>query len=74
MRQFTNENGTVVKELSRYLGRETNNVAEYEGLLIGLEAFSSWDKKTYRAERFAAYGAATELRVPGQGRKTKNSF
>lgn len=32
------ENGIVVKELSRYLGRATNNVAEYEGLLMGLEA------------------------------------
>lgn len=32
------EGGTVVKELSRYLGRATNNVAEYEGLLMGLEA------------------------------------
>jgi ribonuclease HI len=32
------ENGAVVKELSRYLGRATNNVAEYEGLLMGLEA------------------------------------
>jgi ribonuclease HI len=30
--------GSVVKELSRYLGRATNNVAEYEGLLMGLEA------------------------------------
>jgi len=32
------ENGAVVKELSRYLDRTTNNVAEYEGLLMGLEA------------------------------------
>ena len=31
------ETGAVVKELSRYLGRTTNNVAEYEGLLMGLE-------------------------------------
>ena len=31
------ENGAVVKELSRYLDRTTNNVAEYEGLLMGLE-------------------------------------
>jgi ribonuclease HI len=31
-------NGTVVKELSRYLGHATNNVAEYEALLMGLEA------------------------------------
>ena len=30
--------GAVVKELSRYLGRTTNNVAEYEGLLMGLRA------------------------------------
>lgn len=33
-----NAKGTVVKELSRYLGYATNNVAEYEGLLMGLEA------------------------------------
>jgi ribonuclease HI len=30
--------GGVVQELSRYLGRTTNNVAEYEGLLMGLKA------------------------------------
>lgn len=29
--------GAVVKELSRYLDRTTNNVAEYAGLLMGLE-------------------------------------
>jgi ribonuclease HI len=32
------ENGVVVRQLSRYLGRTTNNVAEYEALLMGLEA------------------------------------
>jgi len=32
------ETGAVVKELSRYLGHATNNVAEYEALLMGLEA------------------------------------
>ena len=32
------ENGTVVRELSRYLGHATNNVAEYQALLMGLEA------------------------------------
>jgi len=31
------ENGTVVREICRYLGHATNNVAEYEGLLMGLE-------------------------------------
>lgn len=32
------ENGAVVRELSRYLDRTTNNVAEYQGLLMGLAA------------------------------------
>jgi ribonuclease HI len=32
------ETGAVLKELSRYLGIATNNVAEYHGLLLGLEA------------------------------------
>lgn len=32
------ENGAVVKKLSCYLDRSTNIVAEYEGLLMGLEA------------------------------------
>ena len=32
------ENGAVVRRLSRYLGHSTNNVAEYEALLMGLEA------------------------------------
>ena len=31
------EHDAVVKELSRFLGRATNNVAEYEALLMGLE-------------------------------------
>ncbi|HTN71973.1 MAG TPA: ribonuclease HI family protein [Methylomirabilota bacterium] len=39
------ENGAVVKELSRYLGHATNNVAEYEGLLMGLEALIGLGKK-----------------------------
>ena len=29
--------GQVVKELYRYLGENTNNVAEYQGLLLGLQ-------------------------------------
>jgi ribonuclease HI len=39
------KNGTVVKELSRHLGHATNNVAEYEGLLMGLEALLGLGKK-----------------------------
>jgi ribonuclease HI len=44
------ENGTVVKELSRYLGHATNNVAEYEGLLMGLEALLELGKKRVRVQ------------------------
>jgi ribonuclease HI len=43
-------NGTVVKELSRYLGRTTNNVAEYEALLMGLEALSQLGKRRIRVQ------------------------
>jgi len=32
------EEGTVVAELTRALGRATNNVAEYSALILGLEA------------------------------------
>ncbi|MFQ5539372.1 MAG: ribonuclease HI family protein [Candidatus Binatia bacterium] len=31
------ETGEVVEEICRYLGHTTNNVAEYQGLLVGLE-------------------------------------
>jgi len=44
------DNGAVVKELSRYLGRATNNVAEYEGLLMGLEALRELGKKRVRVQ------------------------
>src|SRR3989442_7625179 len=44
------ENGTPVKELSRYLGHATNNVAEYEGLLMGLEALIQLGKKRIRVQ------------------------
>lgn len=42
---IADENGVVVKELSRYLGRTTNNVAEYEGLLMGLETLLKLGQK-----------------------------
>lgn len=44
------ENGAVVMELSRYLGRTTNNVAEYEALLMGLEALLKVGKKKVRIQ------------------------
>lgn len=44
------ENGALVKELSRYLGRTTNNVAEYEGLLMGLDALIELGRKRIRVQ------------------------
>ena len=43
-------NGKLVKELSRYLGHATNNVAEYQGLLMGLETLLELGKKRIRVE------------------------
>jgi ribonuclease HI len=34
---LTDISGKVLARLGRYLGRQTNNVAEYEGLLLGLQ-------------------------------------
>ena len=39
------DTGAVVKELSRYLDHATNNVAEYEGLMLGLEALLELGRK-----------------------------
>ena len=44
------ETGKVVKELSRYLGHATNNVAEYEALLMGLEALVRMGGKKIRVQ------------------------
>lgn len=32
-----NENGNIIKEISMYIGTQTNNVAEYYALIRGLE-------------------------------------
>jgi len=44
------ETGAVVKELSRYIGHATNNVAEYEALLMGLEALVRMGGKKVRVQ------------------------
>ena len=44
------ENGVTVKELSRYLGESTNNVAEYEALLMGLEAVLALGHRNVRVQ------------------------
>ena len=52
--------GSIVKELSRYLGHVTNNVAEYEGLLMGLEALLEIGQRKTNSERFPIAGAPTQ--------------
>lgn len=42
--------GQVVRELCRYLGRATNNVAEYQGLLMGLDEALHLGVKRLRVE------------------------
>lgn len=42
--------GQLVKELSRYLGHTTNNVAEYQGLPMGLETLLVLGKKRIHIE------------------------
>lgn len=44
------ENGDALGELYRYLGRTTNNVAEYEALLLGLERVLHLGGKRLRVE------------------------
>jgi ribonuclease HI len=44
------ETGKTIGELTRYLGRATNNVAEYEGLLMGLEEALRLGGKRLRVE------------------------
>ena len=44
---ITDESGKVLKEISKFLGRQTNNWAEYEAVILGLEAL----KKIFSAEK-----------------------
>ena len=43
--------GTVVARLGRYLGRQTNNVAEYQGLLLGLQHARDWAIARWKCAR-----------------------
>jgi hypothetical protein len=65
------ENGVVVKDLSCYLGRATNNAAEYEGLLMG--SFDS-AKKYRRAKRFPALGAPVKRGSIGSRRQSSKRY
>ena len=66
---ITDERGQKLAELSQYLGNQTNNVAEYQGLpMVG--GASPNGTKNSRAERLPTFGAAIEQRIPGQRMKS----
>ena len=44
------ESGAVVKDLSRYLGSTIDNVEEYQGLLMGLDALIQLGRKKIRVQ------------------------
>lgn len=68
------QNGIVVKKLSRYLGRPTNNVAEYEGLLMGLEGSAATRDKHRGTKRFPALGAVAERGTRSKLEDSKDYF
>ena len=49
---ITDGAGTVIKECVKFLGHQTNNFAEYEAIILGLEAVKKLygDKKTKELE------------------------
>lgn len=47
-----NENGDVLKEVSRFLGVQTNNVAEYEAVVIALQELKKLFGKKTRGMQF----------------------
>ena len=59
--------GEVVARLSEFLGRQTNNYAEYKGLLAVLEwALEHGVRRLARGFRFRADGEADEGPVQGE--------
>ena len=55
------EVGRPVAELSEYLGRQTNNYAEYSGLLAALNyALTPWLQGAESGQRFRADGEADQ--------------
>lgn len=51
------EDGSVLKEVSKYLGKQTNNWAEYEAVFIGLESL----KKIFGKEKLKSLDVQVKL-------------
>jgi ribonuclease HI len=73
-RSSLDQNSIVVKELSRYLGRGTNNVAEYPGLLIGLEALPQLKKNTVVQSDSQLMVRQLTTRTESKTKNSKNYF
>ena len=62
------DTGVVVKELSRYLGHATNNVAEYEGPMLGLEALLARGRKkiVVQSDSFSSGSCTANTALSGE--------
>lgn len=58
---ITDENGKVVKEIARPLGKQTNNFAEYSAVIIGLEEMKKIVPKLRRKEVHLEFRMDSEL-------------
>ena len=64
-----NERGEIVAKLKKYIGRTTNNVAEYYGLIAALDyAQSNGVACVADGKRFGTAGAADARALQGQER------
>ena len=57
------EDGTVIKEISKFLGKQTNNWAEYEAIVTGLEEVKKMLGKERARETAIEVRADSELAV-----------
>lgn len=65
--------GTIIKEISEYIGIETNNVAEYKGLIRGLEEainIGSKNVKAYLDSELVVKQIKGEYKVKNENLKT----
>lgn len=60
---ITKEDGTTIKEISRFLGKQTNNWAEYEAIITGLEEVKKMLGKDRAKETKIEVRADSELAV-----------
>ena len=55
------EHGKTLKKVSKFLGKQTNNWAEYEAVILGLQALKTLIKKENRKKLFVEVKLDSEL-------------